>query len=427
MDSEARRVARERPTDATALDLMLRARSILNMPQNAERNERATAMLRQALERDPRSVGAMTLLGNLLVTRWTLVRDRVGGEERTAEARVLLEKAAALNPRSFGVLVLRAMLLRVDGAWADASVAFQEALAARPGWSTGYNLLALCALMLGRPEQAIPFLEQALRLDPLAPDIHTRYALMGEALLTLGRNQEAVEWLRRAVQAVPPPQTQYRDIFAAALARAGHRAQAEEELRRALDRSPCMTVSSVRHRSVPYSARAYWSALADGLALAGLRDNAGVEGRVAPPPGHCDRTTRQQPGVARLMTDELRRMVTAERPPLLLATFRADVAIPGTVWVSPPPIGSDTPAAAAKAFRQRLEQLTGGNRDHPIVTIAWNIEAAGQQPLAALTASLGYRQIYSYPDGLEAWIARNLAVETWDHHAELVATRAAPP
>jgi DNA-binding winged helix-turn-helix (wHTH) protein/TolB-like protein/Tfp pilus assembly protein PilF len=416
VDTEARRLEREHPTDADALNLMLRARSLLNLPQNAERNENATALLRQALERDPRSVDAMALLGNLLLTRWTLVRDSAGIEARTAEARSLLERAAALNPRSFGVVVLRAMLLRMDRAWEDAEVAFREALAMQPGWSPGYNQLALCALMLGHPEQVLPLLDQAMRLDPLAPDIHTRYALMGEALLVLDRNEEAVEWLRRAVQAFPPPQTLYRDILAAALARAGRGDQAEEELRRALDRAPCMTVSSVRHRVEPSSARAYWNALAAGLALAGLRDNAEVEGRVAPPPGSCDRTIRQPPGVARLTPDELHRMVTGGGPPVLLAMFHADRVIPGTVWVSPAAIRPSASAGAIETFRQRLEQLTGGDHQRQIVVIPWNIETAGQQPLAALVASLGYKQVYSYPDGLEAWIARNLTLETPDRH-----------
>ena len=37
----------------------------------------------------------MVRLGDLLLTRWTLVRDRAGNEARTAEARLLLERAAA--------------------------------------------------------------------------------------------------------------------------------------------------------------------------------------------------------------------------------------------------------------------------------------------------------------------------------------------
>ncbi len=428
VDTEARRVEREHPGDANALDLILRARSILNLPQNAERNETATALLRQALERDPRSLEAMTRLGDLLLTRWTLVRDRAGSEARTAEARSLLEQAAAINPRSFGVLVLKAMLLRVDGAWEDAAVAFHEALALQPGWSPGYNQLALCALMLGHPEQALPFLEQALRLDPMPPDVHTRYGLMGQALLVLGRNEEAVDWLRRAVQAFPPPQTMYRDFLAAALARAGRRDEAQDELRRALDRWPCMTVSWVRHRTDFPSAGVYRNALADGLALAGLRDNAGVDGSVAPAPGRCDRTIRQLTGVARLTTDELHRMIAGEKPPLLLTMFHADSAIPGTVWVSPTAIRANATAGAIETLRQRLEQLTGGDRQRQIVVIPWNIETTGRQQLSALAVSFGYTQVYFYPDGLEAWIARNLdSVTMPDRHEGPQAMQAVTP
>jgi TolB-like protein/DNA-binding winged helix-turn-helix (wHTH) protein/Flp pilus assembly protein TadD len=411
VDTEARRLEREHPGKEDALELTLRARSILNLPQNAERNEAATALLRQALARDPNAVDAIALLGRLLLTRRTLVNDLAGTEARTAEARALLERAAALSPRSFGVLALRALLLRVDGAWEDAALGYREALAMQPGWSPGYNQLALCALMLGHPEQALPLLEQALRLDPMPADVHTRYALMGQALLVLGRNEEAVAWLRRAVQAVPPPQTLYRDILAAALARAGEREQAEEELRRALDRWPCMTVSWVRHRSGLPASASFRNALADGLALAGARDNAGAEGRVMPTAGRCPRTIQQRPGVARLTTDALHDMIAGSTPPVLLATFQADRVIPGTVWIGPAPVRAHSPTEKVEAFRQRLEQLTGGDHDRAIVVIPWNIETAGRQPLSALIASLGYKHVHSYPDGLEAWIAHDLPTE----------------
>jgi len=33
-----------------------------------------------------------------------------------------------------------------------------------------------------------------------------------------------------------------------------------------------------------------------------------------------------------------------------------------------------------------------------------------------LAASLGYNQVYSYPEGLEAWIARSLILETPGRH-----------
>jgi rhodanese-related sulfurtransferase len=109
-------------------------------------------------------------------------------------------------------------------------------------------------------------------------------------------------------------------------------------------------------------------------------------------------------------------MVSGEKPPVLLAMFHADRAIPGTVWVSPAAIRPNASAGAIETFRQQLEHLTGGDRQREIVVIPWNIETAGQQPLADLTASLGYNKVYSYPEGLEAWIARGLIVETPGRH-----------
>ena len=91
--------------------------------------------------------------------------------------------------------------------------------------------------------------------------------------------------------------------------------------------------------------------------------------------------------------------------------FNADVAIPGTVRVSPDAVRTNASSAAIKALDRRLEQLTGGDRDRTVVTVAWNIESARSQLLAALIASLGYKQVYFYAEGLEAWIAHDLPVE----------------
>ena len=193
--------------------MILRARSLLNKPQNADRNEQTVKLLRRAVEYDPSSASAIAFLGRGLVTCWTIVRDPGGRDARIAEARSLLEKAEALNPRDFNVVALKALLLRMDGAWEDAAIAYREVLAMRPDWSPAYNQLALCALMLGHPEDAVSLLQRALRIDPMAPDIHARYGLMGQALLSLDRNEEAVEWLRRAVQASPPPYPLETEIF----------------------------------------------------------------------------------------------------------------------------------------------------------------------------------------------------------------------
>jgi hypothetical protein len=90
------------------------------------------------------------------------------------------------------------------------------------------------------------------------------------------------------------------------------------------------------------------------------------------------------------------------------------VAIPGTVWVSPDVVSANAPHAAIQAFRHRLEMLTGGDPDYPVVTMEWNIETAGQLRLAGPAASLGYKRVFSDTDGLEDCIARNLPLDAAD-------------
>src|SRR5258708_2528340 len=198
---------------------------------------------------------------------------------------------------------------------------------------------------------------------------------MGKALLALGRNEEAADWLRRAVQAVSPPHDLYHEALAASLARSDHRAQAEEQLRSYLRLAPGMTVSMVRHLIVPSASRAYWNALADGLSLAGLRDHAGVETRVEAPPGsHPGGEHEPPPGVTRVATDELHRMLNQGKAPLLLQMFNADVAIPGTLRFSPDTVRTNASSPAIKALDRPLEQLTGGARHPTAVPLAFTCD-----------------------------------------------------
>ena len=95
--------------------------------------------------------------------------------------------------------------------------------------------------------------------------------------------------------------------------------------------------------------------------------------------------------------------------------------------MSPAAIRPNASAAAVAALRQKLEQLTAGDRDRQIVVIPWNMEMASQQPFSALIASLGYQRVYSYSDGLEAWITHDLAVEMRNYRNTPTAAQVMPP
>lgn len=75
--------------------------------------------------------------------------------------------------------------------------------------------------------------------------------------------------------------------------------------------------------------------------------------------------------------------------------------IPGSIWI--PGAGqADVPPALGQFLRTRLEQLTGGNRDRPILVYchphcwqSWNA--------ARRVVGYGYRGVFWYPDGIEGW------------------------
>ncbi|MDQ2802082.1 MAG: rhodanese-like domain-containing protein [Pseudomonadota bacterium] len=80
--------------------------------------------------------------------------------------------------------------------------------------------------------------------------------------------------------------------------------------------------------------------------------------------------------------------------------------IPGSIWI--PGAGGGALAPAEDAFlRQRLAALTGNDRDHVLVVycrqdcyLSWNA--------AKRAISYGYRHVYWYNGGIDAWRAAGL-------------------
>ena len=69
VDVESARSLRERPGNADATDLVLRARSLSNQPPSRERTAEAGELYEQALKRDPSSVSAMVGIAGILINQ----------------------------------------------------------------------------------------------------------------------------------------------------------------------------------------------------------------------------------------------------------------------------------------------------------------------------------------------------------------------
>jgi adenylate cyclase len=65
-----------------------------------------------------------------------------------------------------------------------------------------------------------------------------------------------------------------------------------------------------------------------------------------------------------------------------------------------------------------MRELTGSDLNHPIVAVGWNSERFDGRNLALRLAALGYRHVYWYRGGREAWEVNglretNLDVQQW--------------
>ena len=108
--------------------------------------------------------------------------------------------------------------------------------------------MGICLTRMGRAAEAIPELEQAIRIDPRQPEHRTRYRVMGYALLFLGRYDEAVVWFERSLAANPGDSAGIAAIsyaaIAAAQALAGHTEEARLSAAEASRLQPTITVRS---------------------------------------------------------------------------------------------------------------------------------------------------------------------------------------
>ena len=95
------------------------------------------------------------------------------------------------------------------------------------------------------------------------------------------------------------------------------------------------------------------------------------------------------------------------RKPLVLDTVPWGNSIPGAVGLWGAGIGGTVFDEFQDRLRFKMLELTGGNRDQPVVAVAWNAERFQGRNLALRLAALGCTEVYWYRGGREAWETNN--------------------
>jgi len=215
-----------------AHDLELRGRYLLARATSAETLAQAAAELRAAADRDPGAAGPRSGLADCYHLMAVMGLQAPADAYPSAEAAAL--GAIERDPDSVEArTVLGSIRFRYRWDYGGAEREFQRALAANPSYAAAHHDYAWLLVALGRMDEGIAEIREAQRLEPLSLRAS---ADLGWVLYRAGRPDEAIAAMRRLLE-LEPGFTAARDCLERALARRGSDAEslavAREGLRRA--------------------------------------------------------------------------------------------------------------------------------------------------------------------------------------------------
>ncbi len=149
----------------------------------------------------------------------------------------------------------------------EATGAFQRALDLNPNFAAAHGYLGWALAFDGRSEQAIPHLEQAIRLSPHDPQNAIFNCGIAVTHYFSGRFADAVAFSRKSLQQ-RSGFTSGRRIHVASLACSGQLDEARAELARLKELHPELSLAWIEEH-VPYTARKMPEFL-EGMRMAGL-------------------------------------------------------------------------------------------------------------------------------------------------------------
>ena len=429
--AESARSTQERPNNPDAFDLFLRARSAYG-----NQSPDAVALFERALRADPSSANAMVGLATALIDRYILAGnpDR-GNEDLIERASDLTSAAATTEGNTARVVYLQGRLLYAQGHWSCAIATFHRVIERDPNHCDAFRRLGISKIAKGKADEAIPFLQRSIRLDPFSPGHKITCHFTGQALLLLGRDGELIEWHQRALAADVANPSMWRggcNVFmAAAYALIGRREEARHAAAEAIRLWPFWTV-----RNFPPCARspvglpdpavlAQMRHLQEGLRLAGVRDHAEEDADFGVAPDellHTDlvgRTPTTVPGATTIRTPELVTLLARQKPLLLDAAIDSwGRSIPGAIGMQRAGYGASFSDRVQARFHRAMQDLTKGDLAAPTVVFCVNSERFSGYNLARRLVALGYTQIYWYRGGFESWQVNglpeaDLALQDW--------------
>ena len=208
-----------------AYEATLRGREILLGPnKNRDTFEQAKKLFLRAIELDPRFAKAYAALGFAYMfdyqNRWSENPDASLGR-----AKEYAERAIEKDPKEALAHAVAAVVATFHRDLERAQSEIDIALSLNPNMAMAYNIQGGIRFYLGRPEEAIPLIERAMRLDPATNSQFLHF--LGMANLLAGKYETAAAALRQRILLVPNTDFS-RSLLASAL---GHLGELDEARR----------------------------------------------------------------------------------------------------------------------------------------------------------------------------------------------------
>ncbi len=204
VNAEAQRSLHDRPQNPDAIDLTMRGLAFLNQTLAKAPSYEARDLFEQALNLDPANADALAGAARIDALDYSQ-----GWSDQSvdlyARAMQRVNQALLLNPDQATAHFTKARLVMYktkpnDAASANEIIAEAEAtLRADPSFAQAYHPMAVGEMFLGRYEQAISHLEQAMRISPRDSFVGLWHMEMGRAFLGLRRTDAAVQEGLRAI------------------------------------------------------------------------------------------------------------------------------------------------------------------------------------------------------------------------------------
>jgi tetratricopeptide (TPR) repeat protein len=187
--------------DPVARELIARGWAIYNLPYTLVNWQEARRDFEKALELDWQSsearIGLASILSGKLADQWSPVLQEDPKRAEQLLAAVLDKGDVSKRHKAeahFTLGVLRQMQNRLS----EAQNEFEAAISLDPDNARAYLHLGQTRLFLGKPEAAIPPLEQAIQLGPNDPKVAITYWALGTCQVLLGRVDQAIGLLQTA-------------------------------------------------------------------------------------------------------------------------------------------------------------------------------------------------------------------------------------